>query len=288
MAFYVQVSKILEKGALISLKICDENRRVMDKWYKMDVLLNVTGPYTKMELKQQARKEPNFWVGGSSVEDWTPVDTVRDLHSGSPSPVHLHNMETGKARILERCLDELIGICKGIIADGNVDPKEAEFLKSWLENNHEVAKIWPANVLAERIRAIFADGIVDHQEQTELAELLAKMTGSVPGLSDAEQLAMRLPIDDPAPMVEFPGKTFCLTGKFVFGSRNKCENVIAAKGGKCQEQPDLATDYLVIGALGSREWIHSSYGRKIEQVLRHREKGAGTSIISEEHWTFFV
>ncbi len=64
--------------------------------------------------------------------------------------------------------------------------------------------------------------------------------------------------------------------------------VIQAKGGTCQAEPNPDTDYLVIGALGSPDWTHSPYGQKVERVLNYRQQGANTSIISEEHWTFFL
>lgn len=260
----------------------------MDKWYKMDILRNVTGPYSSEGIKRQALKGLTFWVGGSGAKDWISVHEVKEFISGAFHGSRPDDKESNKTRALERGVDELIGLCKGIIADGRVEPDEAQFLKSWLENNSEVAKVWPAKVLAERIAIIFADGVVDEEEQTDLAELLTKFTGVMPGFSNAEQLATRLPIDDPAPGVEFPGKKFCLTGKFIFGSRMRCEKVIVAKGGIIRVQPEADSDYLVIGALGSSEWIHSSYGRKIEQVLENRRNGANTLIIAEEHWTFFI
>jgi hypothetical protein len=234
-----------------------------------------------------ALKEPNFWVNGPDHEVWIPVDAIEELLSESP-PSETDAGKEKRAHVLERCIDELIGLCKGIIADGRVEQNEAEFLKSWLENNREVAGVWPANVLNERINKIFADGVIDEGEQVDLAHLLARFTGVVPGVSDAEQLATRLPVDDPVPDVDFTGKSFCLTGKFVFGSRQNCEQVILAKGGACQPRPDGDTDYLVIGALGNHEWSHSPYGEKVEWVLNNREQGAKAAIIAEEHWTFFL
>ncbi len=260
----------------------------MDTWYKMDILLNITGPFTRERINEKTRKESEFWVGGPGSGTWMPFDEI----NGHPPEVGKRDPETKKdytdARVLERGIDELIGLCKGIIADGTVEPSEANFLKSWLDNNPEIANMWPANVLTQRISSIFEDGVVDTDEQADLAELLAKLTGTVPGVSDAEQLATRLPIDDPGPDVEYRDKKFCLTGKFIYGTRQKCERIILAKGGICQAQPNFDTDYLVIGALGNSEWLHSSYGRKIEMVLSNRKKGAKTAIISEEHWTFFI
>ncbi len=148
--------------------------------------------------------------------------------------------------------------------------------------------IWPANVLQERITRIFEDGVVDQQEQMDLERLLTRLTGVSSTVSDAEFLATRLPVDDPLPDVRFPGSSFCLTGKFVLGSREKCERLIVELGGEYHPQPGPGTNFLVIGALGSPFWAHSTHGRKVEAVMEHRGNGAATCIVPEEHWTFFL
>jgi hypothetical protein len=43
------------------------------------------------------------------------------------------------SRLNDRKVDELIGLCKGLIADGVVNQAEAEFIQSWLRNNKEVS-----------------------------------------------------------------------------------------------------------------------------------------------------
>lgn len=53
-------------------------------------------------------------------------------------------------RIDERKIDELIGICKGIIADKDITQDEINFLYQWLSNNIGVANSWSGkNALSE-------------------------------------------------------------------------------------------------------------------------------------------
>ncbi|MFH1725140.1 MAG: hypothetical protein ABII00_11045 [Elusimicrobiota bacterium] len=190
------------------------------------------------------------------------------------------------SRRAERTIDELLGLCKGILADGVVNEKEAEALRSWMTANPETATIWPANVLADRLERIFADGRVDDDELTELRDLLTSITGQERDEPVAEHKATRLPVDDPAPPVEFPGRLFCLTGQFVYGSRKACEDAIVKRDGQCQGNPTSETNYLVIGTLCSHDWARSVYGRKIEKVVRGRQNEEYTAaIVSEEHWT---
>lgn len=191
-------------------------------------------------------------------------------------------------RLHERNIDELIGICKGIIADGSIVQKEAEFLLQWMESNQDAAHVWPANVLYERIRLHLSDGVLDPDDQQDLLNLISQITGGKQPQS-VHSMTSTLPLDNPAPDVEFDGRVFCLTGTFTVGSRDNVTKLIESKGGKCVKAPTLSTDYLVIGIVGSRDWIHSTHGRKIEAAVTIRDSGkTGISIVSEEHWIKFI
>ena len=63
-------------------------------------------------------------------------------------------------RIQDRLIDELIGISRGVIADGEVDEREAIFLGQWIEQHREVAGKWPVNVLYARLTEMLKDGIL--------------------------------------------------------------------------------------------------------------------------------
>jgi hypothetical protein len=56
-------------------------------------------------------------------------------------------------------------------------------------------------------------------------------------------------------------------------------------GGKVVGAPSSLTDYLIIAQLGSKDWMHSTHGRKIEKAVKLRdEDNAKIAIISEKHW----
>jgi hypothetical protein len=46
----------------------------------------------------------------------------------------------------------------------------------------------------------------------------------------------------------------------------------------------METNYVVIGTFGSRDWVHTSFGRKIEKAVDYRTKGYPLAIITEDHW----
>lgn len=95
-------------------------------------------------------------------------------------------------------------------------------------------------------------------------------------------------MDAPPPDVEFTGKRFCLTGQFLTGTRHHCEEQITSRGGVCLPAIRRDLTYLVVGTLSSRDWIHSSWGRKVESAISYRQKYGSPFIVSEKHWAGFL
>jgi hypothetical protein len=186
-------------------------------------------------------------------------------------------------RVQDRLIDELIGISRGVIADGVVDEQEAIFIGQWIENHRPIAEKWPVNVLYARLTEMLKDGILSGDEQDELLETLRDLTGES-SLFQEPNKSTTLPVDKPAPDIEFEGKTFCLTGKFVYGSTLDCEETIAEMGGEVVPMPGRETDYLVIGELCSPDWVHTTFGRSIEKGVELKEQGHPLTILTEEHW----
>lgn len=193
-----------------------------------------------------------------------------------------------RARVEDRTIDELLGLARGIIADGVVSDNEAEFLSDWLERNRRVADTWPLSVLYERVREMLADGVLDPDEQAELLDTLHELTGTGVPTPDAASASTGLPLDQPAPPIYFDSRIFCFTGKFVYGTRKECESEVVCRGGLVKSSPTRDTHYVVIGAVGSRDWIHSSFGRKIENAVSIRDEGTPVSIVAEQYWTQFL
>ncbi len=183
-----------------------------------------------------------------------------------------------------REVDELIGLCKGIVADGVINSEEALFLQDWLEHNRESRGVWPASVLYPRIQSMLADGTLDNEEERELLGLLVQVSGGNPKFLDAHSLTSTLPLNSPIPSIVIPGNSFCFTGKLLYGSRTHCEEEISSRGGKILGGVSQDLNFLVIGLIGSRDWVHSTFGRKIEKAVAYRSKGVSLSIVAEEHF----
>lgn len=209
--------------------------------------------------------------------------TTQDEHGQARAP------QFNSARLRDRSIDELIGLCRGILADGIVMQGEAQYLLAWLDSNRGAADQWPGNVIYPRVAAMLNDGVLDADEQAELLDLLNETTGmGIPLPEVAASYASALPLDDPPPDVVFPGSAFVLTGQFAQGSRKECEKIVTARGGTIHGSPTRRVHYLIVGAIGSRDWIHSTHGRKIEKAVDLKRQGHAIQIVSEGHWTKFL
>lgn len=188
------------------------------------------------------------------------------------------------AAVNARHIDEMIGLCRGLLADGVLVEEEARFLLDWLRRHREVADHWPANVLYSRVERALGDGKWDADEERELIETLMQIIGEPTTDITMGSMSTTLPLDHPAPEILSEGRLFCFTGRFFCGSRREVETTALALGAQICPNPIKRTHYLVIGAAGSRDWVHSSYGRKIERAVELRANGTPLAIISEEHW----
>lgn len=195
------------------------------------------------------------------------------------------------SEIKDRNIDELIGISRGLLADGIINEAEAKFLLQWIENHFDSSdlKEYPFNTIYDRLKKVLADEILDKDEAIEIKELLQSFTGERPIAEQVKSMSSSLPLSDPLPNVELDGSVFCLTGAFTIGTRKQCENIIKELGGSTKKIPTLNTNYLVIGILGNDDWIHSSYGRKIEKAAELRDKKKiDLKIITEEHFIKYL
>lgn len=186
-------------------------------------------------------------------------------------------------RLVDRGMDEFIGICKGIIFDGTVCQAEAENLLLWLKANPMVAQQFPAQQVFMTLREMLADGEFDYNEEGRFLDLLLQVTGSPGVLQAGDNASTQLPLCEPPPVIEFYGKVFVLTGNFGMGPRKKVVEAIEQRGGEVVlKDLRLDTHYLVIGNIGSKAWMHSTHGRKIERAVEYRDqRQTGLAIVSE-------
>lgn len=185
-------------------------------------------------------------------------------------------------RLIQRDIDQLLGICEFSLQDGHIDQGEAEAILFWLKTHSTCLDTWPANVLFDRLSAMLADGQLDDEEQGEILSTI--MSISKPRQTSGEFAPTTLPVDDPAPAIIFENRSFCFTGVFDYGRRAECVDAITALGGKEATGITKKLNYLVIGNIGSDAWRHTSFGSKIAKAMEYRDSGVPIAIVSESYW----
>jgi NAD-dependent DNA ligase len=189
----------------------------------------------------------------------------------------------GDDRITSRQVDELIGLARGVAADGDLNHAEVEFLQKWLAANIAVSQQPVIRTLYQRINEVLADGVLDDEEKSTLLDTLNSFSSRDFEMGEVLK-SSSLPLCDPAPPLIFEGAAYCFTGTFVYGQRKECEGAVVARGGACGAL-SRKTEVLVIGAYATESWKHSSFGNKILKATEWRDSGGRIAIVSEEHWT---
>lgn len=189
-------------------------------------------------------------------------------------------------RRTDRTTDELVGLCRGFLADGHVSQAEALFLKDWIERNAAFVGSYPFDVIYRLLVEILRDGHIDADESADLHDTLVRYVGGETFDTQAQtaSLSTALPFDDPFPSMVYSGSIFVVTGTFAYGKRSLVQQEIESRGGQLIAAPAKKCRYLVVGELGSRDWIHSNAGRKIEKAVELRSGGIPLAIVSEAHW----
>jgi hypothetical protein len=209
----------------------------------------------------------------------------KDEH-GQPIPPFPANLKNN----ICKAIDQLSGICSGVLADGVVTETEAQFFAEYVQKFAGYEPIWPFTDILGRVKQMFADGKCDDDERAELKQEMEALCGHVHDSEPSETYSTSLPLDSPLPHpVLFLEHSFVITGRFAYGTRRKVFDAISELGGlPGDSSPTRHTNYLVIGAFASRDWANTNFGRKVERAVELRESGTGISIIPEEHWRRYV
>jgi len=187
-------------------------------------------------------------------------------------------------RILEsdvNSINHFLGLCIGCISDGKVNQQEFKKITLWIESNKHLSEQWPISAISERVSEILKDNFASESELSDFAETLKLITGfQFLETGDAESASTEFIFDNVDDVV-FEGQAFCFTGKFISAPRGYIEDKVATLGAELKSSVSAKLNYLVVGLVGSKDWMYSSHGRKIEQALQLKQNGSEIKIISE-------
>ena len=188
-----------------------------------------------------------------------------------------------RKNIQDRQIDTLIGLSKGLVADGKVNQAEAEFLLSWLIQSKQAVGNPIIVNLINKVSEMLEDNFLDKDESLELLKILRTITGKNSEIGELAKTTL-LPINKPRPRIVVKDMSFLFTGMCVFGTRKKCQEAIDSIGAINAKRVTKSLDYLVLGTYVTDSWAHENFGRKIEKAMEYRDNGIPLAIITEEHW----
>jgi hypothetical protein len=182
-----------------------------------------------------------------------------------------------------RDVAELTGLLHGMLADDSINDREALFLSTWLRNRPSALTGWPGAdlfALCERMLNCPADGA---EVGAELRELIGRIIGGRVVETGACGGVVTQVVFDDLKTLPTPGATICLTGTFVGVSRRELEERLSGLGYRIAKNSlGSSVEMLVVGAAASKDWVSSSYGRKIEAALSRRKKPGKPMIVAEK------
>ena len=178
-------------------------------------------------------------------------------------------------------IDYVLGFMRGISANNIITEKEAKALFNAIKKCEDKTT-FPISKVYEYFK-----NNKDFSDNTELLSILKNIYGGNL-ITNAKASLSCLPVDNPQPDIEFKDKVSTLTGEFAFGTRAQCVKEIEKHGGKFSKNVTQNIHYLTIGSIGSDDWQHSSFGRKIEKALQLKKQGKNIIIISEDHWAKYI
>lgn len=188
-----------------------------------------------------------------------------------------------KHRELTKSMQTLLGICTGISSDNQINDQEIHFLVTWLSQYEDVAKLWPAEIIAQRVKKILSDGKITQDEREHLLDTIKQITGNYfhqTGSVEPETIGFQFD----KPIIDFKKAIICLTGEFITGTRNRCLAIIENTGCKISDSVTKKVTHLIVGHNTSPSWKYESFGLKIQKAIELRNNGHPIFIISEQHW----
>lgn len=190
---------------------------------------------------------------------------------------------TGSNKTRE-AIDQLLGIVSGLVADDDLHDLEIEFLKVWLSEHQDVARVWPGSAIGRAVDTVLADGHVSEEERAYLLTTLKDLASADFAVTDAAGAGrIAIPTDDTIKL-SLQDSVVCLAGEFLHGTRAACERLLEQAGAWPVRAVSRNVHYLVVGTKVSSDWLNTPYGRDIQDAVALQQAGHGIAIVSERRW----
>src|SRR5260221_8333680 len=109
----------------------------------------------------------------------------------------------GWKRLRDSRTDELIGLCRGVLADGILTFDEARFVQDWLVHNPTVRLSPIGRELEPALASALSGGTMSPEDEEGLVTLMLRAIGGTPQTTQDASLSTSIPLDDPVPDIVF-------------------------------------------------------------------------------------
>jgi hypothetical protein len=107
---------------------------------------------------------------------------------------------------------------------------EVECLRDWLVTHDAVNQDWPSSIIKPTLDDVLTDSRITAGERAYRIEVPRSVVGRRAETVDAATRVTELAFDG-FHTLTCTGQTVCLTGDFVYGPRERCENACVGRGG---------------------------------------------------------
>ena len=161
--------------------------------------------------------------------------------------------------------EELIGLIKGFLSDGELNKAEVSFFKKWAAKQEN---IWPIPEIQEAINDSETLSGTTNNKFSELAALLYGLVDKIKPTETNTNDNASFISNPPQETFSFLDKPFELSGCFEIGPKEYVGKEIVMRGGIVSGW--YSEGYLVVGKYADPRWIHGIYGRKVEYALENK------------------
>lgn len=160
-------------------------------WYVLTEDDKSAGPFTVRKIIELAGMN-DCYVWRHGMVEWTLTSQIPDFSQAAPAPKQKkpRKRKEKATPVPERLSDyrssvaeikafgnELLGLCRGIVADGMLNEKEIVSLQEWIAAC-PFNQIYPMSVIADKVEKVCEDGVVTGQEQVELISTINEVLAS--------------------------------------------------------------------------------------------------------------
>lgn len=172
-------------------------------------------------------------------------------------------------------LNEFMGFVSGVLANHELNEEVFSELIRRLKRFEDVL---PCRELLSLIEDDSSNNDIILQKLKSFSGSTFTETGS------SENESMSDIFDELEADYDIRRKSVCFTGGVSGVSRTELKKKAELLGCTIVKDPSKNTNLVVIGDVASKDWVYSSYGRKIEQALTLKKNGVLINIISIEQW----